>query len=215
MMMNNEIELLKRIAALEQKVAKLQGKPAKAAPKSVPVEEDVRITYPAPTTSFVMPSLAELKQLLAIALTRLTQMRRRPEFSGPRAEEKKAEYFRQFCAAFYALGFITRADALDKKHAASYWIATAEEILRARKYGSVPELGPAFLAAVIAHDDIDYNDPNQFPYVLEFGLRDYGMGKAATDAWRRVLAAGMAPEPVEVVAPRGMEPSPSRVRLVG
>jgi hypothetical protein len=186
-------ELRARLAAVEDKLAPKR-------PPVAPVEEGARVTVFAPTSSFVMPSDNEIRQLFKFAIVRLTQMDRAPDFSGARREEKQDEFYGQFCAAFEALGAITRAPELDKKHAFTYWVGKAEEILRTCQYGSVPRLAPAFLAAAIAHGDILYNDPREYPYILEFGLRDYGMGKPATDGWKKILAAGKAPEPTTVKA---------------
>jgi hypothetical protein len=218
MMAMNETELLKRIATLEEKVATLQGKPIMVASKVEPKweEPEVRITYPAPITFFVMPSAAELKQLFEIACRRLDQLGLPRDFSGRRAEEKEEDFFRQFCAAFRALGFIGRGEALDHKHAVSYWISTAEQILRELGGASETLTGLSFLTATLAHGDVLYNDVRDFPYVREFGLREYG-GRPATDKWRGVLARGSTMEPVAVKSqyPSHYPMSQPSVRIVG
>ena len=91
-------------------------------------------------------------------------------------------------------GFIGRAVAVDHKHTVSYWISAAEQILRELGGASETLSGLSFLAAALAHGDVFYNDVRDFPYVREFGLREYG-GRPATDAWRKVLATGKIPEP--------------------
>jgi hypothetical protein len=211
--MQNVAQILKRLTDLETRVAALDGKSAGQATPSAPKpieDEGMRVIYLAPETSFVMPSPDELKQLFVISGARMAQLGRTPKFSGPRAEENKAEYFPQFCRAFEALGYITRADDLDKKHSASFWSARAEDVLRARGDGSV-EVGPAFFQAVVAHNDIPFNDSREFPYVQEFGLRDYQIGSPATDKWRGVLAAGSTRAPIVVRDPSGPA-SPAFVR---
>jgi len=209
--MQNDADILRRLNELEARVEKLDGKTAiKPTPKPVLGEDGVRITTFAPTSSFVMPNEIEMRQLLKFAVVRLAQMHRAPDLRGP----KEAEFLRQFSNAFEALGFISRDAELDKKHAASFWIARAEEILRTQFADRERDIGPAFLAATISHGDIPYNNPKTYPFVQEFGLRDYNMGKPATDAWRQVLAAGKAPEPVFVRDPSGGR-APSSVRLVG
>jgi hypothetical protein len=139
-----------------------------------------------------------LKQLFALSLVRLTEMGKAPVFSGPRAEEKREKYFEGFCNSFSALGFISRADALDRKHSFGFWLDRAKDLISQR--GISRDLD-GFLQAAIAWGDIPYNDPREFPYVQEFGLRDYNMGKPATDGWKKILAGGRAPEPTTVKAP--------------
>jgi hypothetical protein len=201
-MRDNEFASLKaENAELRSRLEAVEGKLAPKKPPAARVEEGATITVIPPVSSFIMPNDAEMRQLLKFAIVRLTQMGRAPDFSGARGEEKQDEFYRQFCAAFEALGGITRAPELDGKHSFGHWVDTAKEILRRADGRSVPELGPALLAAVIAHGDILFNDPREFPYVQEFGLRDYNMGKPATDGWKKVLAAGKAPEPTAVNAP--------------
>jgi hypothetical protein len=213
--MLNETEILKRLTALEAWRESLGGKSAiEAAPKPALVEEGARITPLPPASSFIAPNENELRSLMKIAIARLAQMDLAPEFSGPRAEEKQTVYFQQFCAAFRALGHITRSAELDKKHARSYWAGVGEAILRAQGDDCGLPIGPAFLAAVIAHGDIPFNDPREYPFVVELGLRDYGMGTPATDGWRKVLAAGKAPAPTARKAPGNMN-SPVFVRAAG
>jgi hypothetical protein len=210
MMTMGETALLKRIATLEEQVTKLQGKPAKAARKSV--EPEVRITYPKPTTSFIMPSAAELKQLFEIASRRLDQLALPCDFSGRRAEEKADNFFREFFAGFRALGYIGRAEELNHKHAVTYWISTAEQIMR--ELGASETLsGLPFLAAALAHGDVLYNDVRDYPYVREFGLCEYG-GRPATDAWRKILAAGKTLEPFAADKKTWPVPQP-KVGIVG
>jgi hypothetical protein len=68
----------------------------------------------------------------------------------------------------------------------SYWISTAEQMLRQLSGTSEPLTGLSFLAGVLGHGDILYNDVREYPYVREFGLREYG-GRPATDKWRGSL----------------------------
>jgi hypothetical protein len=70
-----------------------------------------------------------------------------------------------------------------------------------------------FVAAAIVQG-ILFNNPREFPYVLELGLADFGGVPAKSETWRRILAAGKAPNPTEVKAPNNLS-SPSFVRSVG
>jgi hypothetical protein len=209
--MQNETEILKRLTDVEARLAAIDGKTSiMSAPKPAPIEEGVRITQLPPQSTAVEPSPAELKQLFSLSFVRLKELGKAPVFSGPSAELDKEKYFQGFCNSFFALGFISRADSLDKKHSASFWLGRANDVLRER--GTPRELD-GFLAAVIAWG-VPYNDSRLFPFVQEYGLVDYGMGRPATDAWRKVPAAGRAPEPTAIKAPGNLH-SPSFVRAAG
>jgi hypothetical protein len=212
--MQNEAEILKRLTALEARVANLDGESAIKPTKPAPADEGVRIVPISMVETSTVPTENELRALMKIAIARLAQMDCAPDFSGPRAEEKQTEYFRQFCAGFRALGYISRSDVLDRKHALSYWVGVGEEVLRTQRADCGCQIGPAFIAAVIARGDVPFNDPREYPFVPEFGLREFGMGAPATDAWRRVLASGKAPAPTPVKAPGNFN-SPSHVRAAG
>jgi hypothetical protein len=204
---------LERFNALEARVAALEGRSApRPAPKLMPEDEGVRITHPLPATMFVMPLEADLRRLLSIVGARFPNLR--PKFSGPRVEADEIEYFRQFGAAFRALGHMRRADALDRKHAATFWADSAEDLLRAQGASESVSVGP-LTTALIAHGDIMFSDVARFPYDLEFGLCVGGAGRPARDAWRRVLATGQAPAPVAVAQSRNYPTPPVDIRVVG
>lgn len=211
-MQNDHVD--RRLDALEARLALLEGTPVKKT-TSVPIfaDEGARISYPAPSTQFEQPSEMELRQLLTIAGARLKRLRQLPTFSGARAQEIEEEHFRQFAAAFRALGQMGRQEKLDKKRALSFWIGSAEQLLRDRGL-SESITGPAFVAAVIAHGDIQYNDPADYPYVHEFGLCDQNIGRPSNGAWKRVLTSGQTLDPVRVGGTARPMPQPS-VRIVG
>jgi hypothetical protein len=210
--MKSDEAILVRFNKLEARVAALEGKSdPRPAPKLMPEDDGVRIAFPLPVTGFAMPSEAELRRLLSIVGARFPNLR--PKFSGPRAEADEIEYFRQFGAAFRALGHMGRSDALDRKHAATFWADSAEDLLRAQGASETVSVGP-LTTALIAHGDILFSDVARFPYDLEFGLCIGDAGRPARDAWRRVLNTGQAPAPVAVASARMPAPQ-SSVRIVG
>jgi hypothetical protein len=190
------------IAALKAQIAELtrrfDAKDAPPAPAKIavkPIEEDgARISYPAPLSTFAMPSSAELDQLREIVLRKFPQLA--PDTRGKWAQEDAAKFPKQFAAAFRAVGMMHRSEKPDKKRYPSYFIQHGEDSLRA--FGASAEIGPAFLPACLAHGDVPISDWRIDGVVLELGLNIYRIGRPATDAWKRVLATGRT---IELIAP--------------
>jgi hypothetical protein len=193
-----------QIAALEAEVADLKRRvPAVRRVVPVPpIEQGTVVAYPHDTV-FAMPPAADLLALHRVVLARFVQLRLDPSW---RSEQEARQ---EFAAAFRALGSMRRADALDQKHATTFWIDRAEDVLRA---AGAPDMFTlqSFTAALIAHGDVLYSDLGTFPYVA-FGL---GLGgRAAGGAWRKVLAGKML-DPVKVDQ-RHAPGSPARAVGVG
>jgi hypothetical protein len=191
------------IHALKAQIAELtrrfDAKNAPPAPVKIaqpkPVEDEgTRVSYPAPLSTFIMPSSAELKQLLAIVLAKFPQLA--PDMSDRWADNNEAKFLKQFGAAFYAIGLMHRTEKPDKKRYVSFFVDHAEDLLRA--HGASADIGPAFLPACLAHGDVPISDWRIDGVVLEIGLNIYRIGRPATDAWKRVLATGCT---IPLIAP--------------
>lgn len=204
--MKNDEAASAKLIALEARVAVLEGKRLDLS--SVTEVDQVRITYPQPASVFVMPSEAELSQLLSIVLARFDNLR--PKSCLPEVEEEEMEYFGQFRAAFRALGYLNRSDALDSKHAATYWVDASEELLRGQGAPATISLG-AFTAAAVAHVDVPYAPLVRFPHELGFGLALGGTGRRAADRWKQVLATGKLALPTEPPRTTNYPTSPVRM----
>jgi hypothetical protein len=193
----DEIALLKsQIAELKSRFDAKDAPPAPvkiAQPKPVE-DEGTRVSYPAPLSTFVMPSSTELKQLLAIVLAKFPRLA--PDMTDRWANNNEANFAKQFAAAFRAVGMMSRTEKPDKKHFPSYFISHAEDSLRA--LGAYAEIGPAFLPACLAWGDVPVSDWRIDGVVLELGLNIFRIGRPATDAWRKVLATGRT---IELIAP--------------
>lgn len=190
------------IESLKTRVARLEG--AHTPTASVAREEDgVRVIRGAELDGrrFPMPASSELRQLLAIVVGRYPQL-------GPDAiyrdhghahERRRLEYFEEFVSAFRFVGDMTRAESLDLKRAASWWVDEGEQWFRVRGEPRTLRL-PAFTAAVIAHGDVLFASLLTFPYDVAFGLRTDGIGRPVSDRWRHVLATGQLRDPIETTA---------------
>jgi hypothetical protein len=139
-------------------------------------------------SNFVMPSDAELRQLMRAVLTRY------PVLDGARREgwTERDAYEREravkFC--FYALGHFTRIEGVEKKrqHAMSFWASEVEQWLHAADVWGVSDIGVStFTICCVAHGDIAHTPLDEWPRNMVFGLQVGGGGKRGTDSWRKVL----------------------------
>jgi hypothetical protein len=203
--MKNDDVILARLDALEVRVAELEADKALSKrppqPRPLRIEEGVRISYPAPVSSFVMPSISELQQLLAIVYHRYPRLA--PEF------HEELAFFEGFSRAFLYVGNIGRADEPNGKVSVLWWLDHCRDWLkRSNVQGDV--LGACFMAACLAQG-VDYiaDDPGQGT-VWTFALKAYGGRPEKGDGWRAVLATGKIKPPV---ATNSSRPRPD-VRIV-
>jgi hypothetical protein len=129
---------------------------------------------PISAPGFAMPSPTTMLQLLHVVSE---------HFQLPLVEE------RQFAAAFTGLAFMARTEVTDKVHYAAYWRETVKGVNRQR--GQFQDFSAdAFLLAVLAHGDIPCTDWRlvHLGVICEFGLNEFGIGRKATDGWKRTLA---------------------------
>jgi hypothetical protein len=185
---------LDRIAQLESDLAALKAQvappaPAKIAP-AMPKPEGTTVSFPVARSAFIMPSSDELRRLRDIVFANFAKLNVADGlvFRGD-AEQNSAEYFRQFCASFRALGALHRTEKPDRKHYLSHWIDTCEDMLKPMG-NSTTLSGLPFLAAALAHGDIAYAGLFTEGCVAELGLNAFRIGKPPGDAWRRVLSTG-------------------------
>jgi hypothetical protein len=201
-----------RIAALELELAELKKAAGKTpVPPPPPKDEGVRIVLVEERTSFVRPTLGELRKLYEIVCGKYPQFR--PRSSPARfADQEEEEFFAGFEWPFERLGHIGRAGAPDTRRYIGHWVEETKDWLRLHRPAHRGNVGGGFLAAVIAHGDVPYTigDADR-GVVWSIGVTPFG-GKLATDAWRRVLDGQLlAPTPER----RFAEPSPAQVFVGG
>jgi hypothetical protein len=187
------------IAELKSQIAELKSRfDAKDAPpapvkmvQSKPVElEGTTVSYPQPRSAFIMPDETSLHSLLRVVFANVPKLNQTDGlvFRGD-AKQNEAEYFKQFCASFRALGALHRTEKPDRKRYVSYWIDVCEDLLKSMG-NSTTLSGLPFLAAALSHGDIAYAGLFTEGCVPELGLNAYRMGKPPGDAWKQVLSTG-------------------------
>jgi hypothetical protein len=137
-----------------------------------------------------MPSTDELHRLRDIVAAKLPRLNVTDGlvFRGD-AQQNEAEYFKQFCASFRALGALHRTEKPDRKRYLSHWIEACEDLLKAVG-NSTSISGLPFLAAALSHGDIPYAGLFTDGAVPELALHAYGIGRPPRDAWKKVLSTG-------------------------
>ena len=198
--MKNEA-ILARLDALETQVAELQAgqvKPAKrtASAAAVPAYEGATISYPAPVSSFVMPSIVELQKLLAIVQRDCPQL-------APDFHDEQLEFFAGFSRAFAYIGSLGRTDELNNKISISWWCDACREWLRQSNItGDI--LASGFAAACLAQNVDHLSKDPAAGTVWTFALKPHGGGRENGSGWRSVLAAG------QIRSPRSLGQAPRR-----
>jgi hypothetical protein len=199
-------------AALNAEIAKLKAEQP-APPPRPPRDEGPRIVLIEERTTFVRPTLNELRKLYEIVCGKYPQFTSRAPSTLRWAADEAREYFEGFTWAFERLGFIGRSIAPDHKHYVDFWSAECRDWLRLHRPAHVGNIGAGFLAAVVAHGDIPFIVGNLAQGIVwSVGITTFG-GAKATDAWRRVLDGQlMAPTPPDR---RFAQPSPAQVFVGG
>jgi hypothetical protein len=145
-----------------------------------------------------LPNDAELSELLTLVEARY------PKLGRPDGDARAADaYVAQFSRAIHFLCYARRADKLNTKYHATYWVDQCREFCRQQGLANAltMTLSP-FTAAVVA-SGVLYSDLSRFLFDLAFGL---SLGEVArgSDAWRDVIWKGQIPDPItprNVVAP--------------
>jgi hypothetical protein len=191
-----------RAAEFEARIEKLEAELAslRPAPKQEPkpyIEEGTRVTLHQP--AFVQPddfpTQSELDGLLRIVLASYPKL-------GPAGDPDK--YKSSFRMSFLSLCHIRRRDGIDKLHHMSFWRDLGQDTLASLNVSARLELAP-FVAAVIAHGDIDYTHPNhEQNFSMSAGLIFGGVGRAYNGVWKKVFEAGRVNAPVEISIPRNV-----------
>jgi hypothetical protein len=205
------------VAALEQRVAVLESRPAVQAPRAPrPVEPELRIEFLGTGQRWVVeiPPDDELQRLRATVDAAYPELAFRPR--GERwADADAAADFHAFKIAFEYLATLSRIDALQTRYATSWWVSGAEGWARDIGRSAMITRAP-FIAALLAHGDIRYSRLDE-PHSVAFGLAEGAAGRRYDPAsWRRVLAGGGLLAPVPLPSNRTpAAPSPSRVFAAG
>jgi hypothetical protein len=171
--------LEERIVDLERRLAQYE-KPNKTAPAASPYPDGnatiSTIKYPV-----VLPTADELRRLEEIVLRRYPKLR---AGSDPAS----------FKAAFFRLSYTRRAEKLDTRQSLDWWVADAEDWLKAQNYYPSRPAIQSFVAAVIAQGDIAFSDPNKFPS-MELGISGITEHRALPGRWQHILESNQAPLP--------------------
>jgi len=186
-------ELRMRVEALE---ARLNPPP----PKPV-IEEGTQIYRPSPLRHFALPSDAELRDLLAIALKASP-----PEPRNYADEQVRETFFREFKQVFAALGEIGRTTEINHERGAVHWLEKARDICGWSNFEF-----RHFWLAMLAHGDMLYQARDESAGIVPaLALASYG-GIPAVAAWRNVLARGAPLPPTKPIG--GNYPTPP-VRII-
>jgi hypothetical protein len=219
-----------KIVQLTSELATLKALEAPASPpakRPMPASQGTVVFCPPPESTLVMPNDGDLHRLMDIALTAYPSLRPKIELSfqqrltlrnipsladqiKPDVEAISADYFREFRAAFVAIGSMKRMDEPDRRHYASFHVEAAQSWLRSHSmFADIP--ANAFIAAALAHGDVLYTDGAVDGSLWELGISVY-VGKPAGDAWRGVLKTGKLRPATAVPAARRMAvASPARI----
>jgi hypothetical protein len=188
----------RRISILESQVGALMASAgnSKAVERRVLSVEDDRvvISNPPDRITFAMPTASEQKKLLAIVYVRFPKLK--PDFSQASFPERdEAQFLEEFSNAFLRIGNQPRASGINKKISLSYWLSECGNWLLQHSRPSEVR-GNAYLAAVLAHGDIDFvpADP-AMGWVWELGLSQHSGRRANGESWRQVLASGRIKNP--------------------
>jgi hypothetical protein len=208
-----------QIAVLQAQVAELKSrldaKDAPPAPAKIVTkprdEEGTTVSFPVPHSAFIMPSQDELRRLRDIVFANYPKLNVTEGlvFRGDN-EQNEAEYFRQFCASFRALGAMHRTEAPDRKRYISFWIDHCEGWLKTMG-NSTTITGLPFLAAALSHGDIVYAGLFTDGCVPELGLNAYRIGRPPSDAYRSVLSTGRVLAMIAPPSSRNYATPPFRV----
>jgi hypothetical protein len=228
-----ELEIEKLVAEnekLEHELAAMRAEEAPAPPAKRPLMPESRgttVLYPPPDSTLIMPLEGELHQLMGVALTaypslgpkiELSLMQRLTRRNHPGLADEivpdtgaiNADFFREFKAAFIAIGSMKRMDGPDRRHYVSFHGEAAQSWLRSHNLFADITTG-SFIAAALAHGDIFYTDGTIDGQLWELGLSVY-VGAVAKAAWRGVLQTGKLRPASPVPAARRMAAaSPVRV----
>ncbi len=144
----------------------------------------------APEIHAVMPTRAEMKQLLDVVIGQWPR-----DFENVEHDA--------FARAFRVLGGVHRQADLDHEHSVGHWVAAANERLSRRGEQGIRYMD--LLAAMLAWSDVavtDWRLRETEGVPLEFGLNEY-VGRLPRDEWRATLRG-------EFVTP--IDPRPKRFK---
>ena len=158
-------------------------------------ESSVKISYP--LRRVALPSADELRRLREIVSACWPQLRRVDAM--------------EFAAAFAYVAHAGRRDRLDSEHSLSWW--GDETTAWLRRHQLAPNVlsvsGSALLSAVIAHGDVAFTSPADFPHV-SLGIQFGGGGHPSSGCWKSVLETGRLREPTPLDRPVAIK-NPARV----
>jgi hypothetical protein len=223
--------LAAEIEQLEAELAALKTEEAPDAPPAkrppMPASKGTTVFCPPPESTLVMPSDGDLHRLMDIVLVAFPTLAPKIELSFtqritvrnfPSLADKiepdvggiTADFFREFKAAFIAIGSMRRMGEPDRRHYVSYHVEAAQSWLRSHNlFADIPT--NAFIAAALAHGDIPWTNGTIDGQLWELGINIY-TGPVASDAWRLVLETGKLRPAAGLPPHRRMAP-PSPVRF--
>jgi hypothetical protein len=179
--------------ALRARIAELEAVRVKQKPAQTRAATEQRplLTFDL-SEKFVMPGESDLGRLFDLTCARLPKL----SAAGARQHWNDEELFPRFVAAFRFVGDLRRTEQTDKQHSISWWLDQGKDWLAARQISPSRLLGPDFLLAVVAHNDVPYTSGDvKIGQLWEVGLDLYN-GKRPSGAWREALAGRVrAPTP--------------------
>lgn len=156
-------------------------------------------------SSFRMPSMADLKKLEGIVLSKLG-------LSVP-TDESEHERYSTLQNAFWGVGQLGRLEGIETRNikSATWWCSELRELLNNSSYS---DIGTSMFCLVVRmHNDIDHSIGPRYPHDLSFGLT-IGTGRRATDAWRQLLDGAPLRRPSVIPMPEQPR-GPSQVIVNG
>jgi hypothetical protein len=188
-------ELEARLLQAETELASLRPAPKQAPAPYIEQGTTVALHQPAFVQPEDFPSQSDLDSLLRIVLS---------EYPKLAPADDLDKYKSSFRMSFLSLCHIRRRDGIDKQRHMSFWRDLGQDTLASLSIPAKLELAP-FVAAVIAHGDIDYTHPNhEQNFSMSAGLIFGGVGRAYSGVFKKVLEAGRVNAPVEISIPRNV-----------
>jgi hypothetical protein len=161
-------------------------------------------------TSFVMPTMPELKKL------RDTVLKFHPRFTDP--DQDSHAMVQTLINCFRGIGALGRLDGIETRNVKSigWWTAHVSDNCRADGLEYVDFGAGLFALCVLMHADIPHSVTHRFPHDVSYGLSPGSSNRPATDGWRRLLRGG-APLAPSALPPEMTEPPmvQSTVRFYG
>ena len=150
------------------------------------------ITQSLPSTNYEHPSDDQMDALAA-------RIRREGDVGGAFGDA-------EFSRAFVAAGYVFRLADTNRRLAFWQHLENANEFLGSLGFAGIS--GPAYLAGILAHNDIPVRRANgAYGQLLEVGISPYGPGAPCRNSWKSVLAGSPLTSELPPREPPGVAPA--------